>query len=131
MARRGLSAVRASVLDARVNELAADETWTEYVFPSPQGETLHVTRDTIWNGFQTFAAEAELSDVSMASVPSPQLSRRFWYDTYTAILKGVLEGVDEIAAEQGSSDPQVVMQNYLFTSAPGVHARTVDEAFGK
>ncbi|SFL68567.1 hypothetical protein SAMN04487950_4602 [Halogranum rubrum] len=100
------------ILDARIDELAKDETWTGYVFPSPQGETPHVTRDTIRNWFQTLAAEAGLPERIDGERPSPQLCRRFWYDTYTAVL----EGVEEIAAEQGSSDPQVVMQNYLSDS---------------
>ncbi|WP_049894572.1 tyrosine-type recombinase/integrase, partial [Halogranum rubrum] len=104
------------VLDARIDELAGDETWTGYVFPSPQGGTPHVTRDTIRNWFQTLAAEAGLPEHIDGERPSPQLCRRFWYDTYTAVLEGVLEGVEEIAAEQGSSDPQVVMQNYLSDS---------------
>ncbi len=34
------------------------------------------------------------------------------YNTYTAIL----EGAEDIAAEQGSSGPQVVMRNYLSDS---------------
>jgi hypothetical protein len=75
-----------------------------------------VTRDTIRNWFQKLAAEADLPDQIEGERPSPQLCRRFWYDTYTAVLEGVLEGVEEIAAEQGSSDPQVVMQNYLSDS---------------
>ncbi|EJN56873.1 tyrosine-type recombinase/integrase [Halogranum rubrum] len=104
------------VLDAQIDELAGDEAWTGYVFPSPQGETPHVTRDTIRNWFQTLASEAGLPERIDGERPSPQLCRRFWYDTYTAVLEGVLEGVEEIAAEQGSSDPQVVMQNYLSDS---------------
>jgi hypothetical protein len=60
--------------------------------------------------------EAGLPERIEGERPSPQLCRRFWYDTYTAVLEGVLEGVDEIAAEQGSSDPRVVMQNYLSDS---------------
>jgi len=75
-----------------------------------------VTRDTIRNWFQKLASEADLPDKIQGERPSPQLCRRFWYDTYTAVLEGVLEGVEEIAAEQGSSDPQVVMQNYLSDS---------------
>lgn len=101
------------ILDSRIDELEDDETWTGYVFPSPQGESPHVTRDTIRNWFQKLSSEADLPDKINGERPSPQLCRRFWYDTYTAVLEGVLEGVEEIAAEQGSSDPQVVMQNYL------------------
>ncbi|GAB3024283.1 tyrosine-type recombinase/integrase [Natronobiforma cellulositropha] len=104
------------VLDARIDELAEAETWTGYLFPSSQGETPYVTRDTIRNWFQTLASRAGLPEEIEGERPSPQLCRRFWYDTYTAVLEGVLEGVDEIAAEQGSSDPRVVMQNYLSDS---------------
>lgn len=102
-----------SALDARIDELAADDSWTGYLFPSEQGTTPHVTRDTIRNRFQSLAAAAALPERIDGERPSPQLCRRFWYDTYTAVLEGVLDGIEEIAAEQGSSDPQVVMQNYL------------------
>ncbi len=84
--------------------------------PSSLGETPHVTRDTIRNWLQKLASEADLPDQIEGERPNPQLCRRFWYDIYTAVLEGVLEGVEEIAAEQGSSDPQVVMQNYLSDS---------------
>ena len=105
-----------AVLDARIDELATDDSWTGYLFPSEQGKTPHVTRDTIRNRFQLLASQADLPDSIDGERPSPQLCRRFWYDTYTAVLEGVLDGVEEIAAEQGSSDPQVVMQNYLSES---------------
>ena len=104
------------VLDSRINELAEDDTWTGYLFPSSQGETPYVTRDTIRNRFQKLASKANLPERIKGERPNPQLCRRFWYDTYTAVLEGVLEGVDEIAAEQGSNDPRVVMQNYLSDS---------------
>jgi len=104
------------VFDFRIDELAEDETWAGYLFPSSQGKTPYVTRDTIRNWFQNLALEAGLPERIEGERPSPQLCRRFWYDTYTAVLEGVLEGVDEIAAEQGSSDPRVVMQNYLSDS---------------
>ncbi|MFP9061684.1 tyrosine-type recombinase/integrase [Natrialbaceae archaeon A-chndr2] len=102
--------------DSRIDELAEDDTWTGFLFPSSQGETPHVTRDTIRNWFQNLALNAGLPDQVEGQRPSPQLCRRFWYDTYTAVLEGVLEGIDEIAAEQGSNDPRVVMQNYLSDS---------------
>jgi len=101
------------LLDSRIEALAADETWSGYLFPSSQGATPHVTRDTVRNRFQALGSQADLPERIAGEQPSPQLCRRFWYDTYTAVLEGVLDGVEEIAAEQGSSDPQVVMQNYL------------------
>ncbi len=105
-----------NILDSRIDELAEDQIWTGYLFPSPQGESPHVTRDTIRNWFQNLALNAGLPNRVEGERPSPQLCRRFWYDTYTAVLEGVLEGIDEIAAEQGSNDPRVVMQNYLSDS---------------
>ena len=124
------------VLDSRIDELAHDETWTGYLFPSSQGETPYVTRDTIRNWFQNLALEACLPERIEGERPSPQLCRRFWYDTYSAVLEGVLEGVDEIAAEQGSSDPRVVMENYLSNSRSRQVRREfmrdqLDEAFGE
>jgi len=104
------------ILDARIDELSDDQAWDGYLFPSTLGATPHATRDTIRNWFQKLAAEADLPERIEGERPSPQLCRRFWYDTYTAVLEGVLEGVEEIAAEQGSSDPRVVMENYLSES---------------
>ncbi len=120
------------VLNARIDELAEDETWTGYLFPSSQGKTLYVTRDTIRNWFQSLASKAGLPERIGGERSSPQLCRRFWYGTYTAVL----EVVDEIAAEQGSSDPRVVMQNYLSESRSRRVRRDfmreqLDEAFGE
>lgn len=41
------------------------------------------------------------------------MGRRFWYDRYSSSLEIVTEGLEEVAAEQGSSSPEVVLQNYL------------------
>jgi len=104
------------ILDSRIDELADYESWTGYLFPSSQGEAPHVTRDTIRNWFQDLASKAGLPGRIEGERPSPQLCRRFWYDTYTSVLEGVLEGIEDIATEQGSNDPQVVMRNYLSDS---------------
>ncbi len=74
------------VFDSRIDELADDETWTGYLFPSSQGETPYVTRDTIRNWFQDLASKADLPERIGGERPSPQLCRRFWYDTYTQYL---------------------------------------------
>lgn len=113
------------ILDDRVAELDDHEDGAGYLFPSPHASNNHVTRGTIYNWFCDLADHAGLpNEVEGVSV-SPKLCRRYWYDAYTSVLEAVLEGVEDIASEQGSSDPQVVMQNYLSDD----RARTVRRGF--
>ena len=105
-----------AALNARIDQLARDDSWHGYLFPSSRGATPHVTRDTVRNRFVDLATRADLPREIDGERPSPQLCRRFWYDTYSAALEGVLEGLEAIADEQGSSDPGVVMRNYLSES---------------
>jgi len=77
------------VLDSRIDEPAHDETWTGYLFPSSQGETPYVTRDTIRNWFQNLALEAGLPEriegerparnfaVDSGTIPIQQSSKAF------------------------------------------------------
>jgi len=41
------------------------------------------------------------------------MGRRFWYSAYSEAVEDVAESIEEIAAEQGSSDSTVVLENYL------------------
>ncbi|UPV76532.1 hypothetical protein M0R89_18540 (plasmid) [Halorussus limi] len=100
-------------LDARLDELAAREEWSGYLFPSSRGADPHATRETVWSWFRELAERADLPERIDGERPSPQLCRRYWYDTYTSVLEAVLEGLEDIAAEQGSDDPRVVLSNYL------------------
>lgn len=100
-------------LTDRVAQLRASESWSGYLFPSPHSSADHVTRGTVYNWFCDLADRAGLPDEIEGIAVSPKLCRRFWYDAYTSVLEAVAAGVEEIASEQGSSDPQVVMQNYL------------------
>jgi site-specific recombinase XerD len=101
-------------LDARIAELAGEnEDWSGYLFPSRRGADPHATRETIWSWFRDLAERAGLPEEIDGERPSPQLCRRYWYDTYTSVLEGVLDELEGIAAEQGSDDPSVVMSNYL------------------
>ncbi|MFC4451525.1 tyrosine-type recombinase/integrase [Halorussus aquaticus] len=99
-------------LDARLADLVGDD-WSGYLFPSERGATAHVTRETVWSWFRQLAERADLPEEIDGERPSPQLCRRFWYDTYTSVLESVMEGLEDIAAEQGSDDPRVVLSNYL------------------
>jgi integrase len=116
------------VVDDRVDEFLDDQDeWAGYLFPSNQGSDPHVTRERVWAWFRELADCADLPNEIDGEQPSPQHCRRFWYDTYSAVLEQVLDGVEEIAAEQGSDDPQVVMENYLSDE----RARTVRREFMK
>ena len=85
----------------------------EYLFPSPHASRNHVSRWTVWNRFGSLADRAGLPDEIDGVTPSPKMGRRFWYDAYASSLDVVLESLDEIAAEQGSSSADVVLRNYL------------------
>ena len=85
----------------------------EYLFPSPHASRDHVSRWTVWNRFGSLAERADLPDEIDGVAPSPKMGRRFWYDAYASSLDVVLESLDEIAAEQGSSSADVVLRNYL------------------
>lgn len=100
-------------LDDRIAVLAEREDWSGYLFPSRQGADPHVTRESVWAWFRELAERAGLPEEIDGERPSPQLCRRYWYDTYTSVLEAVLEGLEDIAAEQGSDDPRVVLSNYL------------------
>jgi integrase len=103
-------------LEERLAAGADDPDWDGYLFPSPNASREHVSRWTVWKRFDRLADRAGLPDEIDGVSPSPKLGRRFWYDAYSSSLDVVLESLDEIAAEQGSSSPEVVLQNYLSDS---------------
>ena len=97
----------------RVMELGERQGWNGYLFPSSGSSTGHITRDTVLNRFDRLATTAGLPEAIDGEKPVPQMARRFWYDAYSEVLDNVLEGIDEIAADQGSKDAGVVLRNYL------------------
>jgi integrase len=101
------------VLEKRLATVVDDEDWNGHLFPSTSSKTGHRSRQTILNWFNDLANRAGLPDEIDGHKPVPQMGRRFWYDAYSSGLDVVLGGIDEIAAEQGSSSPEVVLQNYL------------------
>ncbi|WP_117595593.1 tyrosine-type recombinase/integrase [Haloprofundus halophilus] len=103
-------------LDRRLAAGADSENWNGYLFPSPHASRRHISRWTVWNRFTDLAERAGLPDEIDGVSPAPKMGRRFWYDAYSASLDVVLGSLDEIAAEQGSSSAEVVLQNYLSDS---------------
>lgn len=103
----------ADELADRIATLAGRDEWNGYLFPSSQSMGGHVTGQTVRNWFDSLADTADLPTEIDGESPVPQMGRRFWYDAYSTSLKAVTEGLEEVAAEQGSSSPEVVLQNYL------------------
>lgn len=101
-------------LEERLDELGGRDGWEEsgYLFPSPDANCEHVTTETIRRWFEDLCERADIDNVRGES-PLPKMGRRYWYDTYTSALIAVTEGLDTVAAEQGSADPKTVMTNYL------------------
>ncbi|XVH33415.1 tyrosine-type recombinase/integrase (plasmid) [Haloferacaceae archaeon DSL9] len=103
-------------LEARITAGADSGEWNGYLFPSPHASRDHISRWTVWNRFDRLASRAGLPEEIEGVSPAPKMGRRFWYDAYSASLDVVLGSLTEIAAEQGSSSPEVVLQNYLSDS---------------
>ncbi|WP_135806517.1 tyrosine-type recombinase/integrase [Halorussus marinus] len=100
-------------LRTRIATLADRPEWNGYLFPSDQSETGHVSTQTVRNRFDALASRASLPDEIDGRKPIPQMGRRFWYDAYSSSLEIVTDGLEAVAAEQGSSSPEVVLRNYL------------------
>ena len=55
--------------------------------------------------------------------PTAKMGRRFWYTTYNEAVKQMMEGLEGIAADQGSASTKIVSQNYL---SEGKHDATAE-----
>jgi integrase len=98
-------------LAQRLDELGVDEDWNGYVFPSSQSRTGHISVGTVRNRFTDIVDRTEVT-VDGES-PVPKMGRRFWYQTYADAQSEMLELLEEIAGDQGSTSAQVVKENYL------------------
>jgi integrase len=100
-------------LERRLAELGDTASWNGYLFPSSRSASGHRTRQTICNRFTDLAGRTDLPGDADGEALVPQMARRFWYDAYSATQEAILEEVGEIAAEQGSASPEVVLRDYL------------------
>lgn len=96
----------------RLSRLRRSEDWNGYLFPSPTSQSGHRTRGTILRWFKELCRDAGIEDVEGES-PKAKMGRRFWYNAYSETLGDILEFVGKSAEDQGSSDPRVVMEQYL------------------
>ena len=85
--------------------------WDGYLFPSARSSSGHITPQTVTNRFKQLA---EVAGVTVeGATPTAKMGRRFWYTTYNEAVKQMMEGLEGIAADQGSSSTEIVSQNYL------------------
>jgi len=76
------------------------------LFPSRRSDSEHDSWQTIWRRFQKLADDAGLPACLEGEQPLPQLCRRFCYDRHSEPLEEVIAGLEDVAAEQASSDPK-------------------------
>jgi site-specific recombinase XerD len=100
-------------LNRRLDEFDDRASWNGYLFPSSRSASGHLTRQTILNRFEDLADRTDLPGDTDSETVVPQMARRFWYDAYSTTQEAILEEVGEIAAEQGSASPEVVLREYL------------------
>ncbi|AGB40037.1 tyrosine-type recombinase/integrase [Natronococcus occultus] len=85
--------------------------WNGYLFPSTTSSSGHIVGETVQSRFQRLANRAGVT--VDGEIPTSKMGRRFWYTTYMEAQKQLLENLDVIAGDQGSSDANVVLENYL------------------
>ena len=99
-------------LDDRIDALGGrNRDWNGYLFPSSKSSSGHVTGETIQARFKRLAGQADVR--VRGDQPTSKTGRRFRYTTYNQAMTDLHENLDVIAGEQGSSDPSVVLKNYL------------------
>lgn len=99
------------VLETRIAQLSDRDKWNGCLFPSPNARREHVTGETINRRFKSIASRAGVR--VRDKTPTSKMGRRFWYSAYADAVKTVIERLQSVTDEQGSSDPMVVFQNYL------------------
>jgi integrase len=108
-------------LEDRLIALGEREDWNGYLFPSSASSSGHIVTDTVGNRFTALAERAGVT--VRGATPTAKMGRRFWYTAYTDAVNTLVEQLDEIAADQGSSDASVVASNYLSEDVRREHRR--------
>jgi len=98
------------VLKQRIIDLE-ESGWDGHLFPSERSASGHITPQTVSNRFKQLAEAAGVTVVG--ETPTAKMGRRFWYTTYNEAVKKMMEGLEGITADQGSSSTEIVSQNYL------------------
>jgi len=84
------------------------------LFPSSNANRDAVTEATIRRRFKKICSRA---DVTVGDkTPTPQNGRKTWYSMYIEVFEDLTKVADIVSSEQGSRNPQVVLNNYYPTS---------------
>ncbi|MFD1644013.1 hypothetical protein [Halohasta litorea] len=68
-------------------------------------------REKVEDRFERLAENAGVT--VEGQTPTAKMGRGFWATTYNEAVKQMIEGLEGIAADQGSLSTEVVSQNYL------------------
>ena len=98
------------MLNQRIVDLDSPN-WDGYLFPSSRSSSGHTAPQTVNQRFKRLAEGAGVT--VEGKTPTAKMGRRFWCTTYNEAVKQMIEGLEGIAADQGSSSTEVVSQNYL------------------
>lgn len=102
------------VVEKWIGELQENhgDDWNGYLFPSSEKTSEHLEGSAILN--HRFKPLAQRAGVTVdGDLPNLKMSRRFWFHNYWHGQQRLLELVTFAAEEQGSKDPEVVVENYL------------------
>ena len=93
----------------RIDMLGArDDKWNGYLFPSTASSSGYIVGETVQLRYQRLANRAGVTVRS--ETPTSKMGRCFWYTTYMDVQKQLLENLDVIAGDQGSSDASVILR---------------------
>jgi site-specific recombinase XerD len=99
--------------DAQIRcSLLSGKNWNGYLFPSERSASGHIHRTTVVDWFEDLAETAGIVSID-GQTPTPKMGRRFWYNAYSKTLDDIIEFVERTGEEQGSSDPLVILDEYL------------------
>lgn len=83
---------------------------TDPLFPSPNMNREALTGATMRRKFKEICSRAGVTVNN--KTPTPQNGRKTWYTMYIDVFENLKKVADMISTEQGSKDPEVVLNNY-------------------
>jgi integrase len=99
-----------TVLAARLDRLSQDDEWNGYLFPGNTDDG-HRHAATLRRRFKTLCKEANIT--VEGETPTPRDGRSHYFNILGKAETTLLERVSEFAPEQGSKDPETIVERYL------------------